>query len=125
MKAILVDDERLARKELAGLLSAYPDIDIVDECANVDEAKQSIRKHNPDVVFLDIQMPGKNGFELFTEISELPEVIFVTAYDEYAIRAFEVNALDYLLKPVHPARLEETIRKLMHQDEASVAAEPE
>lgn len=116
MKVILVDDERLARKELASLLAVYPELEIVDECANVDEAHASIKKHNPDLIFLDIQMPGKTGFDLFEELSELPEVIFVTAYDEYAIRAFEVNALDYLLKPVDPARLDETIRKMLHSD---------
>ncbi len=113
MKVILVDDERLARKELAGLLAGYPEIEIVDECSNVDDAQLSIKKHNPDLVFLDIQMPGKSGFDLFNEMDELPEVIFVTAFDEYAIRAFEVNALDYLLKPVHPDRLDEAMKKVL------------
>jgi two-component system LytT family response regulator len=116
MKVILVDDERLARKELSGLLAAYPEVEIVDECANVNEAAESIRKHRPDLVFLDIQMPGKNGFELFNEMDAVPEVIFVTAYDEYAIRAFEVNALDYLLKPVHPGRLEEAMKKFLSRE---------
>jgi two-component system LytT family response regulator len=113
MKVILVDDERLARKELAGLLAGYPEIEIVDECSNVDDAQVSIKKNNPDLVFLDIQMPGKSGFDLFNEMDELPEVIFVTAFDEYAIRAFEVNALDYLLKPVHPDRLDEAMKKVL------------
>jgi len=121
MKVILVDDERLARKELAGLLASYPELEIVDECANVDEAHAAIKKHNPDLIFLDIQMPGKTGFDLFEELNELPEVIFVTAYDEYAIRAFEVNALDYLLKPVDPSRLDETIKKLLHSDTQKVS----
>ena len=112
MKAILVDDERLARKELRSLLSSYKEIEIVDECANVDEAIKSIETNNPDLVFLDINMPEKNGFELITALDKTPKVIFVTAYDEYAIRAFEVNALDYLLKPVHPERLDEAIKKL-------------
>jgi two-component system, LytTR family, response regulator len=114
MKVILVDDERLARKELTGLLAAYPEIEIAAECANVDEAREAIKKHHPDLIFLDIQMPGKTGFDLFEELNELPEVIFVTAYDDYAIKAFEVNALDYLLKPVDPQRLDETMKKILH-----------
>ena len=112
MKAIIVDDERLARRELASLLEAYKQIEIVDECTNVDEAKESIERYHPDLIFLDIQMPGKNGFDLISEMESVPRVVFVTAYDEYAIRAFEVNALDYLLKPVHPDRLEEAMQKI-------------
>ena len=118
MKALLIDDERLARQELKNLLSAYPEIQIVGEAANAEAAIESIRQLKPDVIFLDIQMPGKNGFELLEEISGLPEVVFVTAYDEYAIRAFEVNALDYLLKPVQPNRLAETVKKILHRDSA-------
>ena len=111
MKAILIDDERLARQELKSLLAAYPEIQIVGEANNVETAIESIKQLKPDVIFLDIQMPGKNGFELLEEISGVPEVVFVTAYDEYAIRAFEVNALDYLLKPVQSNRLAETVKK--------------
>lgn len=116
MKALLIDDERLARQELKNLLAPYPEIQVVGEANNAEAAIESIKQLKPDVIFLDIQMPGKNGFELLEEISGLPEVVFVTAYDEYAIRAFEVNALDYLLKPVQPNRLAETIKKILHKD---------
>lgn len=116
MKAIIIDDERLARQELKNLLAAHKEIEVVAECANAEEAKEKIAAINPDVIFLDIQMPGKTGLELLEEISALPEVVFVTAYDEYAIRAFEINALDYLLKPVQPQRLAETIKKLLNKE---------
>ncbi|MBL0328630.1 MAG: response regulator transcription factor [Bacteroidetes bacterium] len=116
MKAILIDDERLARQELKSLLAAYPEIQIVGEANNVETAIESIKQLKPDVIFLDIQMPGKNGFELLEEISGVPEVVFVTAYDEYAIRAFEVNALDYLLKPVQSNRLAETVKKILNKE---------
>lgn len=117
MKAIIIDDERLARQELKSLLSSYKEIEVVAECTNAEEARSMIHDLRPDVIFLDIQMPGKNGFELLEEISVLPEVIFVTAYDDYAIRAFEVNALDYLLKPVQTHRLAETVRKILNREE--------
>jgi two-component system, LytTR family, response regulator len=116
MKALIIDDERLARQELKSMLSVYPEINIVGEAANAEQAIECIERLNPDVIFLDIQMPGKNGFELLEEISGVPEVVFVTAFDEYAIRAFEVNALDYLLKPVQPARLAETVKKILNKD---------
>lgn len=116
MKAIIIDDERLARQELKNLLAVHKEIEVVAECANAEEAKAKIAEISPDVIFLDIQMPGKTGLELLEEISALPEVVFVTAYDEYAIRAFEINALDYLLKPVQPQRLAETIKKLMNKE---------
>lgn len=117
MKAIIVDDERLARQELKNLLEAHPEITVIDECSNAEEALQKIDALKPDLLFLDIQMPGKTGLELASEIPANIAIIFVTAYDEFAIRAFEVNALDYLLKPVLPARLAETIRKISHKDE--------
>jgi two-component system LytT family response regulator len=116
MKAIIIDDERLARQELKNLLAAYPEVQIVGEAANAEQAMEMIEKLNPDVIFLDIQMPGKNGFELLEEISGVPEVVFVTAFDEYAIRAFEVNALDYLLKPIQPTRLAETVKKILNKE---------
>ncbi|MBL7882574.1 MAG: response regulator transcription factor [Bacteroidia bacterium] len=116
MKAIIIDDERLARQELKNLLTIYPEIAIVGEANNAETAIESIKQLKPDVIFLDIQMPGKNGFELLEDISGVPEVVFVTAYDEYAIRAFEVNALDYLLKPVQPNRLAETVKKILNKD---------
>lgn len=112
MKAIIIDDERLARAELRKLLQEFAEIEIVDEAANADEGLQKIEGHNPDLVFLDIQMPGKTGFDMLSELDHVPIVIFTTAYDEYALKAFEVNALDYLLKPVEPRRLADAVEKL-------------
>jgi two-component system LytT family response regulator len=112
MKAIIVDDERIARQELRRLLLAHPEIEIAGEAQNGPEALELIPKLAPDVVFLDIQMPEMTGFELLTQLDEIPQIIFTTAYDHYAIRAFEVNALDYLLKPVAPARLAAAVAKL-------------
>ncbi|RYZ23675.1 MAG: response regulator [Chitinophagaceae bacterium] len=112
MRAIIIDDERLARTELRKLLLDFPEIEIVDEAGNVDEGLAKIEQHNPELIFLDIQMPGKTGFDLLAELDKAPEVIFTTAYDDYALKAFEVNALDYLLKPVEPKRLADAIHKL-------------
>ncbi|RYY96549.1 MAG: response regulator [Chitinophagaceae bacterium] len=120
MRAIIIDDERLARAELRKLLQEFPEIEIVDEASNVDEGLAKIETHNPDLIFLDIQMPGKTGFDLLAEVDKAPQVIFTTAYDEYALKAFEVNALDYLLKPVEPKRLADAIQKL-HNGEAGVS----
>jgi len=119
MKAIIVDDERLARNELKSMLAEYKDIEVIAECANADEAKDKIDQLKPDVIFLDINMPGKSGLELVEEISAMPDVVFVTAYDEHAIKAFELNAFDYLLKPVQPQRLAETLKKLSIKDASS------
>ena len=105
MKALIVDDERLARVELRRLLGAHPEVEIVGEACDGNEACDLVRKLAPDLLFLDIQMPGKTGFEVLEALDDVPQVIFTTAYDEYAIRAFEVNALDYLMKPIAPARL--------------------
>lgn len=113
MRAIIVDDERLARNELKRLLENFPSIEVVGEASNTDEASQLIEELQPDVAFLDIQMPGKTGFEWLEEWDGfLPEIIFTTAFDEYALKAFEVNALDYVLKPIELARLSESIQKL-------------
>jgi two-component system LytT family response regulator len=112
MKTLIIDDERLARQELKNMLSHFDEIEVVGEAANADEAFELIEQSNPDLIFLDIQMPGKDGFELLQELNSVPKVVFVTAYDEYALKAFEVNAMDYLVKPVQPERLKETIRKL-------------
>ncbi|MDJ1472896.1 response regulator [Cytophagaceae bacterium DM2B3-1] len=113
MKALIVDDERLARNELRRLLENFPKIEIIGEAANAEEALDLVDKLHPDLLFLDIQMPGKTGFELLTEIEgSVPDVIFTTAYDEYALKAFEYNALDYLLKPIDPNRLAEAINRL-------------
>ena len=116
MRAIIIDDERLARKELKSLLKEYHEIEIVDECSSPEEALKSIEEHNPDLLFLDIQMPEKTGFDLLQELDKSPKVVFVTAFDEYAVKAFEVNALDYLLKPVDPERLKETMAKVLSED---------
>lgn len=112
MKAIIVDDERLARKELMTLLENHPEIEVIDEAINADEALEKIEKQDPDVVFLDIQMPGKTGFELLESLERVPQIIFTTAYDEFALKAFDFNALDYLLKPVQAERLSESIQKI-------------
>lgn len=117
IKAIIIDDERLARNELKKLLMDYPEIEVVAEAANVGEGIEKIETMNPELIFLDIQMPGKTGFDLLSELDKSPNVIFTTAYDEYALKAFEVNALDYLLKPVEPKRLADAIQKLHLQEE--------
>jgi two-component system LytT family response regulator len=115
IKAIIIDDERLARNELKKLLEQHPDVNIIDEASNVDEAVEKIDLSRPDLIFLDIQMPGKTGFDLLAEIEKSPRVIFTTAYDEFALKAFEVNALDYLLKPIDPKRLADAIQKLQSE----------
>ncbi|MGI8952848.1 MAG: LytR/AlgR family response regulator transcription factor [Chitinophagaceae bacterium] len=115
IKAIIIDDERLARNELKKLLHDFSDIEIIDEAANVDEGIEKIELQNPDLIFLDIQMPGKTGFDLLAELEKAPRVIFTTAYDEYALKAFEVNAMDYLLKPVEPKRLADAIHKVQYE----------
>jgi len=116
MKTLIIDDERLARRELISQLSAFPQIEICGECSNGDEAIKMIGELNPDLLFLDIQMPGMNGFELLERLESVPRVIFVTAYDEFALRAFEVNALDYLLKPVEEDRLTDAIHRLQREE---------
>ncbi|MEJ5261272.1 MAG: response regulator [Ignavibacterium sp.] len=113
MKALIIDDERLARTELRRLLEPYKEIVIVGEAVNADEAIEKITQLSPELIFLDIQMPGKSGFDMLEELDKVPKVIFTTAYDEYALKAFEYNALDYLLKPIEPKRLEEAIRKIV------------
>ncbi len=123
MKALVIDDERLARKELIKLLDEFAIMNVVGEAANADEAIELIEKHNPDILFLDIQMPDKTGFELLEMLDNVPQVIFTTAYDEYALKAFEVNALDYLLKPIDPERLKESIDKLVKVEPAPQTAE--
>ncbi len=112
IRTLLIDDEDLSRQEMRHLLTDYPFVNIVDEASNAGEAKEKIRQHRPDLIFLDINMPEKNGFELLSELDESPHVVFVTAYDEFAVRAFETNALDYLLKPVRPERLRKTMEAL-------------
>lgn len=125
MRVLLIDDERLARRELKSLLKEFAQIEVVGECSNVDEAKEQIDKLKPDLIFLDIEMPEKTGFDLINELDAVPNFVFITAYDEYAIRAFEVNALDYLLKPVDPERLAETIKKIENPEPLSVEEKEE
>src|SRR5215212_1683329 len=117
IKAIIIDDERLARNELKKLLADFPEIEVVAEAANANEGMEKIDNFGPELIFLDIQMPGKTGFDMLAELDRAPHVIFTTAYDEYALKAFEVNALDYLLKPVEPKRLADAIQKLHMQEE--------
>ena len=112
MKAIIIDDERLARAELKKLLQEFPEVEVIDEAANAEEGIAKIESLHPDLIFLDIQMPGKTGFEMLAQLEKTPQVIFTTAYDEFALKAFEVNALDYLLKPIEPKRLTDAIQKL-------------
>jgi two-component system LytT family response regulator len=112
IKTVIIDDERLARNELKKLLLDFPEIEVVAEAANATEGIEKIDSLNPDLIFLDIQMPGKTGFDMLAELDKTPFVIFTTAYDEHALKAFEVNALDYLLKPVEPKRLADAIQKL-------------
>src|SRR3954464_2287699 len=117
MRAIIIDDERLARAELKKLLQDFPEVEVIDEAANAEEGIAKIESQHPDLIFLDIQMPGKTGFDMLSELERTPQVIFTTAYDEFALKAFEVNALDYLLKPVEPKRLADAIQKLHLQEE--------
>ncbi|MBN1894375.1 response regulator [bacterium] len=118
--AIIVDDERLARKDLMVMLDDFPEVKVLGEAEDVTSAAKMIEQHNPDLIFLDIQMPGESGFDLLEKVSPEARIIFVTAYDEYAIRAFEVNALDYLLKPVNPARLAKALERLEIEEETLV-----
>ena len=117
IKAIIIDDERLARNELKKLLLDFPEIEVIAEAANSAEGVEKIDSLNPDLIFLDIQMPGKTGFDMLSELEKTPNVIFTTAYDEYALKAFEVNALDYLLKPVEPKRLADALQKLQLEED--------
>lgn len=109
---ILIDDERLAREEMCSLLKDHLSIEIIDEAKNGEEGIVKILEHKPDLIFLDVNMPEMTGFEMLKQLDEIPHVIFVTAYDEFALQAFEVNALDYILKPVDPERLSEAIQKV-------------
>ena len=112
LKAVIIDDERLARNELKKLLLDFPEVEVIGEAANATEGLEKIESLSPDLIFLDIQMPGKTGFDMLMELDSAPHVIFTTAYDEYALKAFEVNALDYLMKPVEPKRLADALQKL-------------
>ena len=112
MTALIVDDERLARSELRRLLKAHPEVEVIGEAANAAQAEDAIRALAPELIFLDVQMPGRNGFELLAELEQPPAVIFTTAYDQYALKAFEFGAYDYLLKPIAPNRLARALERL-------------
>lgn len=115
IKAIIIDDERLARQELKTLLAQWEKIEIIAEAENAFEAEEIINANQPDLIFLDIQMPKRNGFELLETLDNAPEVIFVTAYDEYAIDAFDASALDYIVKPIRKERFEKCMVKAIAQ----------
>src|ERR1035438_4257611 len=113
MKALLIDDERLARNELRRLLSAFPDIQIAGEASNTKQAREQMAALKPDLLFVDVQMPGETGMDFLESLEPpVPHVIFTTAYDEFAVKAFELNALDYLLKPVDPVRFAAAVERL-------------
>lgn len=112
IKVVIVDDERSSREELKRALKFYEDFVLVGEAENADTAKDLIETEMPDLIFLDIQMPEKSGFDLLESLDKAPEVLFTTAYNEYAVQAFEVNALDYLLKPIREERFEKAIEKI-------------
>jgi two-component system LytT family response regulator len=112
IKVIIVDDERLSREELKRALKSYEDFVLIGEAENVDDAMYLIEKEMPDLLFLDIQMPEKSAFDLLESLDNVPEVLFVTAYDQYALQAFEVNALDYLMKPIREERFAKAIEKV-------------
>jgi two-component system, LytTR family, response regulator len=119
VRALLVDDEPLARRELRRLLSAHGWIQIVGEAGDIDEAQAGIDARLPALIFLDVEMPGGSGFDLLERLDRPPQVIFTTAYDHYAVKAFEVSALDYLLKPIEPARLAAALDKIRPGTSAS------
>jgi two-component system, LytTR family, response regulator len=119
-KIIIIDDEPLAREVIKEYLETYSSVDVVAECNNGFEGLKAIQEHQPDLIFLDIQMPKINGFELLELTDQLPAIIFTTAYDEYAIRAFEANALDYLLKPFSKERFDKAMQRWLEKKEESV-----
>ena len=123
-RALIVDDERLARFEIRSLLGEHPRIEVDGEAESVEEAAAFIERTPPDLIFLDVKMPGESGFELFQRTRVDAHVVFVTAYDEFALRAFEVNALDYLLKPVDPERLAKTMSRFLAQSRPLATTPP-
>lgn len=124
MRALLIDDERLARAELRRLLAAHPEVEIVGEAVNAADGVQQILALKPDLIFLDVQMPGGSGFDMLAALDEAPEVIFTTAYDQYALQAFEVNALDYLQKPIQAARMAAALQRCALRQHAAASAAP-
>lgn len=124
-KTVIVDDERLAREEVKRALKKYPEFVIVGEANNADAAITLIDNEAPDIIFLDIHMPEKSGFDLLEELTTVPEVVFTTAYDQYAVKAFELNALDYLVKPLRDERFSKTITKVKEELQARSEVAPE
>ncbi len=125
IKALIVDDEELARSDLHSLLSKIPFVEVVGEANSIKTAIEAIEKFNPSVIFLDIQFPRETGFDLLEKIDTKAKIIFVTAFDKYAIRAFEVNALDYLIKPVDPERLAITLERLVNEKDSIEKKQPD
>ena len=115
IKTVIIDDERLARQELKSLLKEFKDIEIIAEFGNADEATEGLKSLDAELIFLDIQMPGKDGFQFLENLEDVPNIVFVTAYDEYAKKAFDVSAMDYLLKPVEEDRLKAAIDKVREE----------
>jgi two-component system, LytTR family, response regulator len=108
----IIDDERLAREELKRTLADFPEFEIIGQAKNYEEAKKQIESLKPDLIFLDIQMPGKSGFDLLESLNEVPQVVFTTAFDQYAVKAFDIEALDFLVKPLRRERLALTIERI-------------
>ena len=123
IKTIIVDDERLAREEFKSMLKKFPQIDVVGEFKNAKLAEEGIQSLNPDLLFIDIQMPGESGMELIERLESPPRTVFVTAFDEFAIKAFELNAYDYLLKPLDNERLEDVISRISEEHKIPEAVE--
>ena len=124
LKAVIVEDSRLARNELKELLNSHKEIELIGEAANVDEGFSLITASNPDLLFLDINMPEKDGFELLEMLDEVPVTIFTTAFDEYAIKSFEYNTFDYLLKPINPKRFALSIEKVLEKGRHNETLDP-
>lgn len=115
IRTLIIDDERGARQELIRMLKSYPQVTVLGEAANADEAEQLIGLLKPDLIFLDIQMPGRSGFDLLENLVHVPQVIFVTAFDSYALQAFEVSAMDYLMKPIREERFKSAMDKAIEK----------
>lgn len=122
MRALLIDDERLARAELRRLLAAHPDVEIVGEAVNAADGVTQINALKPDVIVLDVQMPGGSGFDMLAALDEAPDVIFTTAFDQYALQAFEVNALDYLQKPIQATRMAAALQRCALRRQSTAAS---
>jgi two-component system LytT family response regulator len=121
MRVLLIDDERLARAELRRLLATHPEVEIVGEAVNAADGVQQIAALKPDLIFLDVQMPGGSGFDMLAALEDAPEVIFTTAFDQYALQAFEVNALDYLQKPIQAARMAAALQRCAMRHQRALA----